>query len=102
MTAEQAPIDISNNPLLQTLVEETRLAQTARPLVIGDRVVATLIPADVPQRPRPARRRRTKGAQRNDWLRGIIGIATGPDDGIHDAAVNHDKYLADAYADTHE
>jgi len=68
-------------------------------MVVGGDVVATLMPADALQATQPATRRPTKGAHRNDWLHGIVGIATGPDDGIHDVAVNHDRYLADAYAD---
>ena len=36
----------------------------------------------------------------DDPLWNIVGIVK--DDGPTDAAVNHDKYLAEAYADTHE
>ncbi|MHB8576532.1 MAG: hypothetical protein ACYDCQ_14515 [Dehalococcoidia bacterium] len=96
MPAERTPIDISNNPSLRQLVNEARAGNSPRPLVIDNQVVATLVPADGPyQRPRHVRRTSTG---RNAWLLDIVGIATGLDDGIHDAAEHHDRYLADAGA----
>jgi hypothetical protein len=108
MAAELNPIDISNNPLLRTLVDEARAANTERSVVVDNQVVATLVPLAVEQ-PASERGRRTrqapgKSAGRTDTsLLRLVGIATAPeDDGIHDAARHHDKYLADAYADRHQ
>jgi len=33
----------------------------------------------------------------NSWLLGLIGIADGPDDGVHDVSTNKYKYLAEEY-----
>jgi len=108
MAAELNPIDISDNPLMRKLVDEARAVHLDRLVVVDDEVVATLVPrpAEQPtsQRRLPTRRdaRRTGKTTDTSLLR-LVGIATAPeDDGIHDVARNHDKYLADAYADRHE
>src|SRR5438105_474413 len=101
--AEQVhPIDISNNPALRQLVQEARVTNTARPVVMDDQVVATLVPRPVDQPPRRTPAKRTRlASRRNESLLRLIGIAGSTADGVHDVSVNHDKYLADAYLNTH-
>ena len=45
---------------------------------------------------------RGKPFTRDDSLFNIVGIADGPGDGVRDVSENKYKYLAEAYADTHE
>ena len=45
---------------------------------------------------------RGKPTSADDPFWKIIGMAAGPDDGVTDIATNKRKYLAEAYADTHQ
>lgn len=46
--------------------------------------------------------RPTRSIAADDPLWSIVGALSGPPDGPGDVARNHDTYLADAYADSHE
>lgn len=96
--AQQADsVDISNIPELRKLAEEVQLTRQPRMLRADSEDVAVLMPAKTRSR-RPARR---KGLTRDDTLWNIVGCI--PDHrGPTDVSENVDKYLADAYADTHE
>jgi hypothetical protein len=67
-------------------------------------VVAELVPV----RLEPGAAARPRGSKRHKQdesllrLIGIAGTASGADDGVHDVAENHDRYLAEAHADTHK
>lgn len=102
MAAEAAPIDVSGIPELRRLVEEANSSMTVRPLQVGDRLLARLVPVESTE---PAGERsagRAGRRQRNAGLRALIGLAGDVEDGPHDISVEHDRYLADAYADRHE
>ena len=92
-------IDISNRPELLQIVQEAALAN--QPVVFdrANTVVAVLRPV---KRSIKQRIPRGKPFTKDDSLFNLIGIAKGQDDGIHDVSENVDKYLADAYAPTHE
>lgn len=92
------PIDISNQPDLVRLAEEVRSTRRPRLLRRKGEDLAVLAPAQLRQQRTP----RGKLFTEDDALFRLIGIADGPDDGVTDVSENVDKYLADAYADTHE
>lgn len=95
MAAESQPIDIAHLPELARLADEVRATRRPRVLRRDNEDIAVLTPVPV------ARPKRTRQGGDDTLLR-LIGIASGPDDGIHDVAEHHDQYLADAYTDTHE
>lgn len=97
-------IDISALPDLVRLAEEVQRTGTRALLTRDHEVLAELAPAPAPVRLAASRRTPRRAATRkpDDSLLRLIGIASGPDDGVHDVAENHDRYLADAYADPHE
>jgi hypothetical protein len=88
--------DLREVPAWEHLVEEVR--STKKPAIIraDGEDIAELRP--------PTKRRvripRGKPTTADDPLWRIIGIAKGEE--ATDVSENHDKYLADAYADTHE
>lgn len=99
MAKELKTIDITNNPDLLRLAEEVRT--TNEPWILRrDREDLVIVrPLKRSTRPRIPR---GKPFTKDDSLFNLIGIAPGRDDGIHDVSENVDKYLAEAYADTHE
>lgn len=96
--AQQADtVDISNIPELRKLAEEVQRTRQPRMLRADSGDVAVLMPV----RTRSLRAARRKGLTRDDTLWNIVGSI--PDHGgPTDVSENVDKYLADAYADTHE
>jgi hypothetical protein len=99
---EAAPIDVSDMPELRQLVEEASSSMTVRPLLVGDRVLALLVPAERPDQVAARSAGRTRRRERNAGLRALIGLAGEVEGGPQDVSTAHDRYLADAYADTHE
>lgn len=90
------PVDIASKPDLARLVDEVSAVQKPLPLQRQGKVVALLVPA------KPARRPRNRGkvVSADDTIWNIIGM--GRSGGLGDVSENKHKYLADAYADTHE
>jgi hypothetical protein len=89
-------------PDLAQLAERVQRDRVRALLTRGNEVLAELVPAPAQHDVRRRKAvRRTRRVPDNSLLR-LIGIATGPDDGVRDVAGNHDRYLADAYADRHE
>lgn len=80
------------------LVEEVHATNVPRILTQDNEDVAVLMPAKATKG--ASRTKGGKGFSREDSLWNIAGIAHTT--GTGDAARNHDKYLADAYAETHE
>jgi hypothetical protein len=103
MAQEYIPIDISRVPDLKRLVDAVR--ESGKPYALQDGVetVAVLGPAPKEQRRsvsprRPSRRSRV--FTKDDPLWNIVGLIK-DDDGPTDVSSNVDKYLAEAYLDTH-
>jgi|SRR5579883_1426834 hypothetical protein len=81
------------------LVEDVRNTNTPRVITRDGEELVVVMPLS--QMPKATRRGRTrKGLTMDDSLWNIVGIAAS--NGPGDVAENHDRYLADAYADTHE
>jgi hypothetical protein len=99
MAKELKHIDISNIPELVHLIEQMRASNEPRVLQREHEDVAILQPI---KKARKSRVPRGKPFTKDDSLFNLIGIAKGRDDGIHDVSDNVDKYVAEAYADTHE
>ena len=98
MAKELKHIDISNVPELLRIVEDMRASNEPRVLQREHEDVAILRPVKKARKPRVPR---GKPLTKDDPIFNLIGIATGPDDGVHDVSENKHKYLADAYADLH-
>lgn|SRR5487761_1302395 len=88
--------DLRDAPAWEQLVEEVRA--TNKPAII--RADGEDIAEVRPATRRRARIPRGKAITADDSLWNIIGIAK--DERATDVSENVDKYLADAYADTHE
>ncbi len=104
MRREYIAVDISDAPDLQKLAEAVRQTGQPHALKRGTETIAVVRPA--PKRePRigAARRRgrRSRVFTKDDPLWQIVGMFTG-EDGANDVSSNVDKYLAEAYLDTHE
>lgn len=92
---ERVNVDIGRNTEIARLAERALKANESLVLRLEGEDVAIL---------RPLKRSERRGTQKGEptnasasyWT--IMGIADGPDDGIHDVSNNKDKYLADAYA----
>ena len=98
MAKELKHIDIGKVPELLRIVEDMRASNEPCVLQRDHEDVAILRPVT---KARKARISRGKPLTQDDPLFNLIGIATGPDDGVHDVSENKHKYLADAYADLH-
>lgn len=99
MAREIKPIDITNTPDVLRLAEEVARSGVPRVLRKGNQDVAELRPVS-PTRPK----RRGRATSEHDPLWQIVGIAeaAAPEDRPTDVSSNVDKYLADAYSDTHK
>jgi hypothetical protein len=91
-------IDVTNTPELRRLAEEVQASKTPRVLSRDNEDLVVVKPL-APRRADGKTTRRGKGFSREDSLWNIAGIAHS---GSHDVSANHDRYLADAYADIHE
>lgn len=100
MAREIEAIDITNTPDLLRLAEEVARSGVSRVLRSDDRDVAVIIP--VPLSPEAGRL--GKPTSPDDPLWSIIGIADPADfpNVPADVSVNKHRYLADAYADSHD
>jgi len=98
MAEQLQPIDITNQPDVVRLAEEVKSTKQSRLLRRRGEDLAVLNPLA------PRRRRVSRGKllTQDDALFRLIASADGPDDGVTDVSENKAKYLADAYADTHE
>ena len=97
MAEQSEAINVSNNPIMKQLVDEVFHSRQRK--LLRDEETG----AEVEVRPLGRKRSRIprgKPTSAEDPMWRIIGMATG--EGAADVAENHDKYLADAYADTHE
>ncbi len=91
-------IDVTNTPELRQLAEEVQASKTPRVLSLDNEDLVIVQPL-VSRRADGKTSRRGKGFSRQDSLWNIAGIAHS---GSHDVSGNHDRYLADTYAATHE
>ena len=91
-------IDVTNTRELRRLAEEVQASKTSRVLSRDNEDLVIVQPL-APKRAAGNTAKRGKGLTREDSLSNIAGIGHS---GLHDVAVNHDQYLADAYADAHE
>jgi len=85
-------IDISNVPELLRLVEEVRKSEEPRVLRRDSEDLAILMPV------KPPRRRVEKPFTKDDSIWNLQSIGRS---GLTDVSENIDKYLAEAYLDTH-
>jgi hypothetical protein len=99
MAKELQHVDISN--ILERVypIDQMRAGYEPRVLQRDHEDVAILQPV---MKIRRSRVPRGKPFTKDDSLFNLIGIASGRDDRIHDVSENVDKYLAEAYTDTHE
>jgi hypothetical protein len=94
MAKELRHIDISSVPELVHLVEQMLVNKEPVALQRGHEEVAVLMPPrQLRQRPR-----RLQPFTKDDSLWNLNGIDRS---GVHDVSENVDKYLADAYLETH-
>lgn len=95
MAKELKHIDISNRPDLLQLVQEAQT--TSGPLVFrqDNEDVAILRSVKKVRKPRIPR---GKAFTKDDPIFNLMGIGRS---GLHDVSENADKYLAEAYLDTH-
>src|SRR5947209_10900061 len=104
MTAEYVPIDITDAPELARVADAVRKTGRPHALKRGDETIAVVRPAPK-TKPRagspPPRRRRRRVFTKDDPLWEIVGMFKA-DGGPTDVSDNVDKYLAEAYLDTHE
>lgn len=89
-------IDISNVPELLRLVEEVRSTNEPRILRQENQDVAIVRPLKRPSRPRILR---GKPFTKDDPIWNLQRIGSS---GLTDVSENTDKYLAEAYLDTHD
>jgi len=101
VAAELPEIDVANSPELLKLAERVHADGASLVLSSHGRPLAMVLPAGETGRGRKAERRPTKRRTRNASLRGIIGMIPADREGPTDVAEHHDRYLADAYLDTH-
>ena|SRR5579863_3205472 len=94
MVRARRSLDLDEGTDLRRAIKEA--VQDNEPLVLrqNNEAVATVRPLKRSPKTRGPRGRRTDAS---DPYWNIIGIADGPDDGIHDVSSNKHKYLAKAY-----
>src|SRR5581483_8701068 len=97
VTERHQVIDISENLEIKQLIDE--VFRTRQPKVLRDDETGAevIVRPAAPRRPRSPRGKPTTAG---DSMWRIIGIAK--EEQAADVSENHDQYLADAYADTHE
>ncbi len=88
-------VEIDNAPELLRLAKEVRATRQPQLLTQAGEVIAVLQPPPAPRRPL-----RTVPTSDDDPIWDIVGMAHA--DGPGNVADNVDRYLAEAYADTHE
>jgi hypothetical protein len=98
MATEMSHTDVTNTPELRRLAEEVQASKKPRVLSRDNEDLVIVQPL-APTRAGGTTTRRGTGFSREDSLWNIAGIGHS---GLHDVSANHDKYLADAYADTHQ
>jgi len=95
MAEQLQPIDLNDQPDLSAVVAEVETTRHARMLQRNGKDVVEVRPA------RTARRsRKGQPTSADDPIWNIVGMAR--TDGPSDVAENVDRYLAEAYLDTHE
>ena len=98
MASQMTHTDVTNAPELRRLAEEVQASKKPRVLSRDNEDLVIVQPV-APKRADGKTAKRGRGLTREDSLWNIAGIGHS---GLHDVAIDHDKYLADAYADTHE
>lgn len=93
---EPKHIDITHRPELLQLVEQMRKSNEPLLLQEGSRNVAIVRPLYRPTKPRGSQ---LKPFTKDDPIWNLLGIGRS---GLTDVSENTDKYLAEAYLDTHD
>lgn len=94
-------MDVSKIPDLLRIAEEVQSSGQTRVLERDGEELAILKPAKRASVASRARRK-TGIITKDDPLWNIVGMADRPGDPVSDVSENKHKYLAEAYADTHE
>ena len=95
MARERQRIDVSNRPELLQLVRAVQESGVERILGQGEEDLAVLRPVKKVKRPPVVR---GKPFTKDAPIFNLMGIGRS---GVHDVSENVDKYLAEAYLDTH-
>lgn len=96
MAKELRRIDISNIPELLRIVEEVRKSE--EPLVLQEESRDVAIVRQL-KRPTKSRVSHLKPFTKHDPIWNLLGIGRS---GLNDVSENTDRYLAEAYLDTHD
>jgi hypothetical protein len=102
MAKELKPIDASEVPELLSIAREVRESGEARIIRSNGEDLVIITPIKAGAKRSPSRRRKGGILTKEDSLWNIVGVADRPGDRITDISENKHKYLAEAYADTHE
>lgn len=94
MVKTRRSIDIGDSTDFLRAVEEA--VRTNEPLVIRQKNVTVAILRPLKQSP-GARQPRNRPTDKSDSYWNIVGMADGPDDGVHDVSHHKHQYLVEAY-----
>lgn len=101
MAKELKPFDATHEPGILRLAEEVHSTREPRVLRRDSEDLAIVMPVK-PRVKRTPGQRKSGIITKDDSLWDIVSIADRPEDPIADVSENKNKYLAEAYADTHE